>query len=164
MLTASLALAVGIAIYDLTIRELELSSTATQSQYAVYAADAGAECALYWDFKCTNAGYCTSSGGSAFPTSTDSGQAPADPDLLCNSQAINDLWDTSQKSASSATTTFTLNVSGATQGSATTTCAVVSVGKYTAANGALYTSVISRGYNTCTVGVVRVERALQVSY
>ena len=52
MLVGSLALAVGLAIYDLTIRELDLSAVATQSQYAVYAADTGAECALYWDTKC----------------------------------------------------------------------------------------------------------------
>ena len=45
-LVASLALAVGLAVYDLTVREVDLSLTATQSQYAVYAADGGAECAL----------------------------------------------------------------------------------------------------------------------
>ncbi len=67
MLVGGLALAIGLAIYDLTVRELDLSATATQSQYAIYAADAGAECALYWDFKCT-ASNCGA--GSAFASST----------------------------------------------------------------------------------------------
>ena len=51
MLVGALALSIGLAIYDLTVRELDLSATATQSQYAIYAADSGAECALYWDNK-----------------------------------------------------------------------------------------------------------------
>ena len=46
LLVSSLALAIGVSIYDITVRELNLSEAATQSQYAVYAADTGAECAL----------------------------------------------------------------------------------------------------------------------
>jgi hypothetical protein len=66
MLVSTLALSVGLAIFDLTIRELDLSATATQSQFAIYAADTGADCALYWDFKYTD------EDGSAFGTSTES--------------------------------------------------------------------------------------------
>src|SRR3990167_2937388 len=86
MLVGSLALAVGVAIYDLTARELDLSQTATQSQYAIYAADTGAECALYWDFKCTTLGPCASAANSAFSTSSQS-VTPLSG-VVCNGQDV----------------------------------------------------------------------------
>ncbi|HVY72678.1 MAG TPA: hypothetical protein VG984_01315 [Candidatus Paceibacterota bacterium] len=58
-LVASLALAIGLAIYDITVRQLSLSTTVVQSHYAIFAADSGVECALYWDAK-------YGGGGSAF--------------------------------------------------------------------------------------------------
>jgi hypothetical protein len=79
VLVGSLALSIGLSIYELLIRELELSQVATQSQFAIYAADAGAECALYWDTLCTNTGIgciCTDKSGgtcvrgTAFATSS----------------------------------------------------------------------------------------------
>jgi hypothetical protein len=171
LLVSSIALSVGLAIYDLTVRELDLSGTATQSQYAVYSADTGAECALYWDAKCPSTlAYCQKSGGSAFATSTASGQPPASSNLLCNNQDISTLWGTPLKGANFATTTFSINVSNQTQSTATTTCATVEVGKFTDASGILYTTVVSHGYNTScpaqglTPAIVRVERTLQVSY
>lgn len=60
VLIASILLAIGIAIFDITVRELRLSSVARESQFAIYAAETGVECALYWDSK-----YSGSS--SAFP-------------------------------------------------------------------------------------------------
>lgn len=65
-LVASLALAIGLAIYDITVRQLSLSTTVTQSQYAIFAADSGIECALYWDSKYQG-------GGSAFTGSYGAG-------------------------------------------------------------------------------------------
>lgn len=64
VLIASILLAIGIAIFDITVRELRLSSVARESQFAIYAAETGVECALYWDSK-----YSGSS--SAFAGSTD---------------------------------------------------------------------------------------------
>src|SRR3989338_283641 len=83
MLAGGLALSIGIAIYDLTIRELDLSATATQSQYAIYAADTGVECALYWDYKCAGGG-CAD--GSAFATS--SSYLGATSGVSCNGQDV----------------------------------------------------------------------------
>ncbi|MBP9771847.1 MAG: LamG domain-containing protein [Candidatus Pacebacteria bacterium] len=51
VLTASLLLAIGIAIFNITFKELILSSGARESANAFYAADTGLECALYWDLK-----------------------------------------------------------------------------------------------------------------
>jgi hypothetical protein len=50
-LLASLLSAIGLAIFNIAQKEVVLSSIGRDSQFAFYAADAGAECALYWDFK-----------------------------------------------------------------------------------------------------------------
>lgn len=78
VLVGSLALSIGLSVYEILVRELELSQVATQSQFAIYAADAGAECALYWDTLCTQAGCLCADGnvgactrGSAFATSSE---------------------------------------------------------------------------------------------
>lgn len=158
MLVGSLALSVGVAIYDLTVRELDLSATATQSQYAIYAADTGAECALYWDFKCT-LGPCTSGGAgkSAFATSSQS--ATPLSGVLCSGQDIAAAWVAAgypQTNASAATTTFTLTFSPQPY------CATVTVTKW---GTPLRTTVTSKGYNTCEAGpTTRLERVLQVTY
>lgn len=48
-LAASLLLAISLSIITISIKESQLSGIARESQYAFYAADAGVECALYWD-------------------------------------------------------------------------------------------------------------------
>ncbi len=170
MLVAALSLSVGLAIYDLTAREIDLSSTATQSQYALYVADTGAECALYWDSK-----YNTNQ--SAFGTSTPPASSWAASGVLCNTVDVvaqppptqdqsrypecagnpGTTWCVSS-TASAATTTFAINPTSGQP------CAVVQVAKRTV-GGILYSTVISRGYNTCAVGAaLRVERALQINY
>src|ERR1700677_1297565 len=48
-LVASIALSLGSSIYTIVSKELTLSSIGQDSQFAFYAADTAAECALYWD-------------------------------------------------------------------------------------------------------------------
>lgn len=50
-LLASLLSSLALAIFNIAQKEVILSSIGRDSQFAFYAADAGAECALYWDFK-----------------------------------------------------------------------------------------------------------------
>lgn len=161
MLVATLSLAVGLAIFDLTIRELDLSATATQSQFAIYAADTGADCALYWDFQ-----YDSGPFGSAFGTSTGSSWPGEDSGLMCAEQDITAEWNHSENDDDAATTTFTLSIEAEGNFAAIQDyCAEVVVAKYTDSSDILHTTIISRGYNTCDPdGLVRVERALQVSY
>ncbi|MEK7613165.1 MAG: hypothetical protein AAB449_03410 [Patescibacteria group bacterium] len=166
-LVSSLALAVGIAIFDLTIRELNLSQTATQSQYAIFAADAGTECALYWDYKCPVSGgpaYCALANGSIFATSSTGVGVPVGSNLNCNQTDITGagaLWTTAGPpgpTANAATTSFTLSF--AAQGKPY--CAKITVEKW---GNPSQTRIISRGYNTCTAGwPLIVERSLQLSY
>lgn len=159
MLVGSLALAVGLAIFDLTLRELQLSSVATQSQYAIYAADTGAECALYWDAQCP-LGSCVA--GSAFATSSNTNGGtfppPAGSGVLCNAQDITSVWTTATPVAptpTAATTTFTITLSPQIY------CAIVTVAK---SGNPSQTTIISHGYNTCAPGPLQLERVLQVNY
>lgn len=50
-LIASIVLALGTSIFGIVQKELILSSIGRDSQFAFYAADTGAECALYWDVR-----------------------------------------------------------------------------------------------------------------
>jgi len=51
VLVASLLLLLGASTFGIVSKEIVLSSTGRDSQFAFYAADAGAECALFWDFR-----------------------------------------------------------------------------------------------------------------
>lgn len=51
MLLTSIVLAITIGVANISYKEILLSSTARDSSYAFYAADTGAECALYFDYK-----------------------------------------------------------------------------------------------------------------
>src|SRR3989344_1795575 len=160
VLVSSLALAIGLAIYDLLIRELELSQTATQSQYAIYAADTGAECALYWDLNYTD------NDGSAFATS--SLDNPVAASLFCNNQDVVTSpvvlipWTTEvpPRTPTSATTVFWVSL-GTAQSDP---CAVVTVEKTIVNPGdPSATTITSRGRNTCdNADPSRLERALEI--
>lgn len=50
-LVASVTLALGISIFEITQKQIMLSSLGRDSQFAFYSADTGAECALYWDIR-----------------------------------------------------------------------------------------------------------------
>jgi len=156
VLVASLALAIGFAIYDLVSRELALSAVATQSQYAIYAADTGVECALYWDFKAP----VLNGVRSAFGTSSSASWAPSGID--CAGVDITSIpWVHSETTLLAATTTFTLRLGGGTDSDP---CVDVEVGKND--NGTTRSTIVNAyGHNNCaTTGILRVERQLQVNY
>ncbi len=177
VLVSSLALAVGLSIYDLLLRELLLSQTARESQLAIFAADTGVECALYWDNQASLAnGGITNGAKSVFGTSTGAqwGISP----LNCNAQNItiqgppaadwtqyaNTTYGCPASSgpnwctvfdANAATTTFSLTYANGT-------CSTVVVTKW---GNPSQTHITSHGYNTCsTANSIRLERILQAFY
>lgn len=78
-LVSSVVLAVGAAIFSIAQKQLMLSSTGRDSQFAFYAADTIAECALYWDFRCNY-----------FATSTALiNPACNNPNPTCDTKALN---------------------------------------------------------------------------
>jgi hypothetical protein len=48
-LVASLVLSLGVSVFSIARKSIILSTLGRDSQYAFYAADTAAECALYWD-------------------------------------------------------------------------------------------------------------------
>lgn len=50
-LIASIVLSLGTSIYTIAVKQVQLSTLGRDSQFAFYAADTGAECALYWDVR-----------------------------------------------------------------------------------------------------------------
>lgn len=167
VLTASVLLSIGLSIFNLTIKELLLSSSGRESQFAFYAADTGIECAMYWDFKGTNI-FATSSGyASRDPV-------PSNPDCVNTQgqpvQSIN--INPSFYTLSAASTTFALTIPNLdAQGNSAPYCATVTVSK-ALVGSIIETSIDSRGYNVGTVSgtscvstdVNRVERAIRVRY
>jgi Tfp pilus assembly protein PilX len=152
VLVSSVLLSIGLSIFNLTVKELALSSSGRESQFSFYAADSGVECALYWDFK----------GQYIFATSSSSRTpSPSSPD--CASQSIN--INPSQTTSNSATTQFSFQIPNTLpSGGSAPYCVTVLVSK-TVNNNIVSTTIDSRGYNTCdTNDPARVERALRVRY
>lgn len=50
-LVSSIVLSLAVSIFDIAQKQVLLASMSQQSQYAFFAADTAAECALYWDVK-----------------------------------------------------------------------------------------------------------------
>ena len=134
VLVSSLLLAIGLAISNITLKELLLSSSGRESQFAFYAADSGAECALFWDLK-----------GGAFSTST----ATA---ISCNGMSLGDVGGQGYDVAS----TFTLDFAPDPY------CAKVSVTK--SANPDRTSIESRGYNTCDTTNPRRVERAIKVRY
>lgn len=144
---SSIVLAIGLGIFNIVNKGLVLASSGRGSQSAFYAADTGAECALYWDRK--HPGFSLT----VFPTSTLSTIVSTGP--VCNSEDIATSWTVSGLTADSAKTTFDLTLQNGT-------CTTVSVLK--TVSGAI-TAIEALGYNTCMLtNPRRIERAVRVSY
>ena len=144
IVVTSALLLVSFAIANVTLKQATLASINRDSHIAFFAADAGTECALYWDVK--NLG-----GGSAFSTTTTT-------NISCNEDSNNLSNPTPKVVGGQATSTFTVTFNPEPY------CAIVSVNKkYQGGN--LQTSIESRGYNSCDVSNARrVERAVRIEY
>jgi len=141
-LIASLLLAIGAGIFSIVFKELILTSSARESQFAFYAADTGIECALYWDLR-----------GRVFATSTASAPTPSGTKCNTNDITTSPSWNV-VVGPSSGVTTFSVVFSPEPY------CATVTVIKNSGD-----TTIESRGYNTCdTTNLRRVERGLKVEY
>ncbi len=54
LIVSSLLLAIGFSLSTIILKQLVFANSGKESQLAFYAADSGAECALYWDRKDIN--------------------------------------------------------------------------------------------------------------
>ena len=160
MIVASIVLALGVSLLTVSRKEFILSSSATQSSKAFYAADSGIGCAEYWDG--TNGGqqfsgstvkgniqcaYVVPSSGPAYGVSVtpalSSNITQALPFTPTNNDSNNDY----------PTYEYTFSTPFSTDGTTNLSCAQVYVDKYYAPNPNLnnanyqYTTITSWGYN-----------------
>lgn len=162
VLITSIVLSVAISILSVSRKEFLLSSSARESAYAFYAADAGIECADYNDLVLNT-----------FNT------VSPPPSITCGgiTQTINNVTQSVVGSGSTAVTTNTFIFNIPVNTSATTiACANIQVTKVYVAGPptTLTTTITSSGYNTgygagasptCnTSSPKRVERQLKLTH
>lgn len=85
-LVASLVLTLGVSIFSVAQKQVILSSLGRSSQYAFYAADSGAECALYWDIRFNF--FSTTTDGTVIPGCGGTTPLVFDPPTVPNGQNI----------------------------------------------------------------------------
>lgn len=160
LLVTSLLLAVSFSLSDIVLKQLVFSQSARESQISFYAADSGAECALFWDRKDA---FGTTTPYGAFATSTQLGTS--DYDLYCGYGVSGDgKVGVFQKDVNNfaATTTFYINFQDAVSPSSVSgqkvACAKVTVSKYidfsSSTNPIERTIIDSRGYDAPFSGQV----------
>ena len=147
VVVSGLILAIGLGLLSIIEKALTLSSAGRESQIAFYAADAGSECALFWDRK--NEGRLSS----VFATSTSS--VPPVSGIFCAGTDIASTWIILDVTANSANTSFDITLENGA-------CVTVVVQK---TNSGRKTLVESRGHNSCSPTFPRrIERAIRASY
>lgn len=139
---ASVSLAIGISLLNISYKQILLASAGKQSQNAFYAADSVLECVLYYDQQVDAFNYTT-------PAASGS--------ILCNGIAVTSY--TTAQAGGVRTTTFTVPCSS-TVPTGERGRATIYKTSVTAA-----TQIFAQGYNTCdTTNARRTERGLKIVY
>jgi hypothetical protein len=151
-LIASIVLALGTSIYTLASKEVTLSATGRDSQFAFYAADTGAECALYWDAR-------TDIHPNTFATSSGASHAPS---LTCDGANPPPAITIQSSTASAATSTFEINLFSNVTGGPY--CADVTVSKWLdQSTNSERTVIQANGYSVGCTTIQTAPTALQRS-
>lgn len=164
VIIAGLLATIAFSISSLSSKQVSLANLNRESGQAIFAANAGIECALFWDSK-----YILNPGppiqyGSAFSTTTATS-------ITCNNtnisggQATNGTTTLSRiGGGGNANPTSVFGFSLNTVSQSSSACAVVTVRKYYS-GGNLTTHIYSYGYNTCDItNTRRVERGIEVRF
>lgn len=164
LLVISLLISISLGIFDISLRDFSLSQSAAESQVALFAADAGMECALYYDLKFLG-------GNLAFATSTVNPQTALTPPFTytCGVPPLvpsvaSVSYNSPSDTAVTILTQYLSTLSGTNTANTEGPCAIVTITK---TSGGGNTSIDSRGYNICTNTTAttrRVERGLHTSY
>ena len=154
VLISSLIMTIGLGIFNLTLKEAALSAASRESQFGLYAADSGIECALYWDVG-------AHPGGDVFVIAADGTAGP----ISCAGNSNITVSRTRDLVANAATSTFTYNFDGSADADKDILCVTVNVAKFQCGGGGTRTTIEGRGYNTCDPNNShRIERGLYVKY
>jgi len=174
VLVATLILAVGASIISIALKQVILSGAGRDSQFAFYAANTGAECALYWDLAGDSNGnivFATSSTNLSFDkTEVTCLGKPLVSDLdelndVCPLDISTDpTWCVDDGGPDLTQTKFRITYENDGPDSQPY-CADVIVKKYIKDGEVATTTIDSRGYNTCeTNNPRRIERGLEFNY
>ncbi len=141
IILSTVVLTLALALVDVSYKQIVLASSAKQSQYAFYNADAALECALYYDQKYD---FFNSN-----PTSM------AQTSVSCDGQTVS--FSVLRSGASPKTTVFSVPcAAGGTKAQVTVYKNNPSTPTHT---------IFANGYNTCTTSDPRrIERGLEVLY
>lgn len=170
LIVTSLLLAIGFSLSNIILKQLVFAQSSRESQVSFYAADSGAECAMYWDTK-DEFGSTTPYG--AFATSTQVASSSR-YELYCGYGDATDakigsftkiLENGGVGNVTAATTTFSINfhnnVLDGTSLASKDSCARVQVQKWiTYVNSGTttvpveHTIIEARGYNIPFAGTV----------
>ena len=148
---------ISFAVINIALKGTLFSSSGRDSQFAFYAADAGVECALYWDSKYDPSKFDTSpSGGAGSPINCAGSN-------ISNSQAIPGRPETTLIGGTDASPRTSIFYFDMNRGpNPVPYCAIVTVEKRLS-DGKTY--IKSKGYNTCdTSNSRRVERGIEIDY
>ncbi len=151
----AILLFVSFAIINIAVKSTLFASSAKDSELAFFAADAGVECAIFWDTKNSQSQFATSTDGSP---------------INCSAYSI------STGNSISGTTTLS-RIGGGGNSNPTSVfgfvmdqgsdpspyCVIVTVTKYYSGSKPK-TYIKSRGYNTCSDSNRRIERGEEVTY
>lgn len=184
LLISSIVLVLAFGIFNILLKQIILTGSAKDSQIAFYAADAGTECALYWDTHTSrtlsDVGFFDTEGNYrylyrgvfALPANHPDRQMSESPypavgplssfldsenNFVCG-LTIPNSPGFSDNGTDSVVTNFRMNLSSDGK-----MCALVTVEKHF--NEQYDTIIHSRGYNDCNeTNTRRVERAIEVKY
>ena|SRR3990167_9528157 len=138
VMLSSIILAITLGVADISLKEIKFSTSARDTNEAFFAADTGAECALFYDKSTVN----------AFIN-------PSPSTIICNGNTVR---------LNGSDPSWNFVVSGL--GSEGKGCAEVAVDK--SDSGSICNSptcIVSKGYNDCNIpNSGRVERQLELSY
>lgn len=164
VLLAALLLAVGLSIFNLSLKEVQISGAGRESQMAFYAADAGIECAIYWDAQIVNGQTMFSSSTVGFQpqNSVECGGVDVSRASFDETDATQGAWSNPNGNE----TTFSFQLTDASLG-LDQPCVTVSVAKDTAivdGSSVDRTTIRASGRNICDTEARRVERGLVAVY
>lgn len=155
VLISSMLVVIGLSIFNITLKELTISTSGRESQVAFYAANSGIECGLYWNLK-----------QNAFASSTNDIARATAIQANCNGIKVNGALSGNPNnnpniSAGVAITTSSFAVTSDPNGP----CSDIVVKKTpnTPSSGKMTTIIESRGKNICGSVGRRVERGLKAT-
>jgi hypothetical protein len=153
ILLASFLITLGISIFNISLKEIQITTSIRDSQIAYYAADSARECAIYWDVKQGVFPTCLDSSCSNLPLGS-----PVPASVTCNGHQRTLTFDKSLLTYISNYSTDFFDYSTSTTGDILPVSDLRITKAFVDPN--VVTTIQTWGHNTTIIGR-RVERGIQ---